>query len=592
MKKSYQKPVARNQRAVLFISLFLVTGYWFLVSSPFSYASSKTSDILAAIPVQHEGRVKPFESFARESVLAVTGKETYDGRSATEVVWRWIAEPSVSSGRPMIPVAYKPFQREFSLSLIGGRASPEIVLNLPAFMDKAQAAFDRQSKKEMLSMEEKKRLEIYHHAFVFREIASGSVPGFIPNPEDPRIAWMPSQGMAAEEGEKALAQYFPVEKVTAAARSYSGLIQELRKNFDSEASQRAAESFRTHLSGLLDSRGISLDQKVLTTERMYNRLHPFAWAWKFYLASVLLGLAMLLFTKDFARASFIPGIRRLDFTPLLFFFAGFAIHFYGFYLRCVVAGRPPVTNMYESIIWVSWAVVLFSVILFAVYRARLIPMTSAAVATLALLIAESFPVVLAPTIAPLVPVLRSNLWLSVHVLTITLSYGAFALAWGLGHGVVFSFAFQPEKEETHRALSQYLYRALQIGVILLAAGTVLGGVWANYSWGRFWGWDPKETWALIALLGYLAVLHGRFAGWLSVFGTAVGSVVAFLGVLMAWYGVNFVLAQGLHSYGFGGGGLPYVAAAVLADLAVLGGAVVVYRSRKHEVGNFSSPKII
>ena len=116
-------------------------------------------------------------------------------------------------------------------------------------------------------------------------------------------------------------------------------------------------------------------------------------------------------------------------------------------------------------------------------------------------------------------------------------------------------------------------------MILLASGTVLGGVWANYSWGRFWGWDPKETWALIALLGYLAVLHGRYAGWLDTFGFAVGSVVAFLGVLMAWYGVNFVLAAGLHSYGFGGGGAPYVAAAALADLAVIAWAALKVKRR-------------
>ncbi|MBI4115500.1 MAG: cytochrome c biogenesis protein CcsA, partial [Candidatus Omnitrophica bacterium] len=164
------------------------------------------------------------------------------------------------------------------------------------------------------------------------------------------------------------------------------------------------------------------------------------------------------------------------------------------------------------------------------------------------------------------PVLRSNYWLTIHVLTITLSYGAFLLAWGLGHANLISFAFRPEKEKEHEELGGYVYRALQIGVVLLAAGTILGGVWANDSWGRFWGWDPKETWALIALFGYLAVLHARYVGWIEHFGTAVGAVVAFLGILMAWYGVNFVLAAGLHSYGFGDGGLHYVLAVVGIDL--------------------------
>jgi hypothetical protein len=102
--------------------------------------------------------------------------------------------------------------------------------------------------------------------------------------------------------------------------------------------------------------------------------------------------------------------------------------------------------------------------------------------------------------------------------------------------------------------------------VFLAAGTILGGVWANSSWGRFWGWDPKEVWALIALLGYLAVLHGRYAGWLRKFGVSAWSVIAFQGVLMAWYGVNYVLGAGLHSYGFGSGGGRYVAYFVAFEL--------------------------
>jgi hypothetical protein len=91
-------------------------------------------------------------------------------------------------------------------------------------------------------------------------------------------------------------------------------------------------------------------------------------------------------------------------------------------------------------------------------------------------------------------------------------------------------------------------------VLLLAAGTFLGGWWAAYSWGRFWGWDPKETWALIALVCYVIPLHARYAGWVKDFGLAVSAVVCYAAIVMCWYGVNFVLGAGLHSYGFGGGG--------------------------------------
>jgi ABC-type transport system involved in cytochrome c biogenesis permease subunit len=119
-------------------------------------------------------------------------------------------------------------------------------------------------------------------------------------------------------------------------------------------------------------------------------------------------------------------------------------------------------------------------------------------------------------------------------------------------------------------------------VVLLAAGTILGGVWAKYSWGRFWGWDPKETWALIALLGYVAVLHGRLAGWLRDLGFLVGVVSAFLGILMAWYGVNFILGVGLHSYGFASGGLGWVLGYVGLEALLL--AAVAWRARMGGVG--------
>jgi ABC-type transport system involved in cytochrome c biogenesis permease subunit len=157
--------------------------------------------------------------------------------------------------------------------------------------------------------------------------------------------------------------------------------------------------------------------------------------------------------------------------------------------------------------------------------------------------------------------------LSTHVTIITISYAAFFLAFALGDVLLF-FYLKDEKKYAKeiQAGCQSIYRSMQIGVVLLAAGTILGGIWADYSWGRFWGWDPKETWALIALLGYLAVLHGRLTGWVKNFELAAGAIVMFSLVIMAWYGVNFVLGAGLHSYGFGAGGVEYVTAFVVVHL--------------------------
>jgi ABC-type transport system involved in cytochrome c biogenesis permease subunit len=126
--------------------------------------------------------------------------------------------------------------------------------------------------------------------------------------------------------------------------------------------------------------------------------------------------------------------------------------------------------------------------------------------------------------------------------------------------------FGNPSRETLKTLSTYTYRAIQIAVLLLAAGTFLGGWWAAYSWGRFWGWDPKEVWALIALVSYVIPLHMRYIGWVKDFGLAVCAVLCYASIVMAWYGVNFVLGAGLHSYGFGGGGPWWVFWAGLINL--------------------------
>ncbi len=125
-----------------------------------------------------------------------------------------------------------------------------------------------------------------------------------------------------------------------------------------------------------------------------------------------------------------------------------------------------------------------------------------------------------------------------------------------------------------------MYRAIQVGVVLLGAGIILGGIWADYSWGRFWGWDPKETWALIADLGFLTILHGRFVGWITPFTLLAWSPLAYLLVIMAWYGVNFILAAGLHSYGFSSGGATLVAIFVTVQITLLIAGMIKYRTLK------------
>ncbi len=230
-----------------------------------------------------------------------------------------------------------------------------------------------------------------------------------------------------------------------------------------------------------------------------------------------------------------------------------------------------------------------------IYRLRAVALGGALAGFLAALFAYYAP--FPREIQALTPVLRSNFWLGIHVLTITTSYAGAGVAWMIGNLALGYFAFgryrnvasgkpcgldvigEPGvtdagetsgQEEVVAAemldrgqrrppaycgvLSALNYRVLQVTVLLVAAGTILGGLWGNVSWGRFWGWDVKEVGALIALLVLLTALHGRRAGWHGDLTLAIGAVLGFSAVIWAWYGVNFILNTGLHSYGSGEGG--------------------------------------
>jgi cytochrome c-type biogenesis protein CcsB len=250
--------------------------------------------------------------------------------------------------------------------------------------------------------------------------------------------------------------------------------------------------------------------------------------------------------------------------------AGFVCHSVGLGTRWIIADRAPVSDMYESLVFMGWGAIALGLIAEAVNRKRFLALSAGLMGFVCLAFAENLPI--DSGINPLVPVLAHTYWLSVHVMTVMLSYSAFALAMVLGHVMLFVEVFQKGRIPLLRTLAQLLYKTLQVGVLFLAAGIIFGAVWANESWGRYWGWDPKETWSLITFFVYLAIIHARFAGWLRFFGLAATAVLGFLAVVMTYYGVNFILAAGMHAYGFSEGGQFWVALYAVLEIAIVAGA--------------------
>lgn len=245
----------------------------------------------------------------------------------------------------------------------------------------------------------------------------------------------------------------------------------------------------------------------------------------------------------------IPVVLVLSIASLLFprgLFASYLILTALLLLRVIILERPMVSSMYETMLFVPWVATSLSLILFYIYRHPLLLLISN------LILLAFFSILFftdtAAHLETIQPVLNSQFWLSIHVLMVVGSYGIFALASLLGH----AFIFKPSK-----LLEKILLNVLYLGVISLTAGTLLGGVWAAQSWGRFWDWDPKESWAFISISLYLVAIHLYRFGKIGSFGLSMGAVIGFLAISFCWYGVNYIIGTGLHSYGFGSGGLIY-----------------------------------
>ena len=571
---------------VAFAELFAGVDYAASADAPVADGSALNFKQWGLLAVQDGGRRKPVDTFAKETLIRITGRSTYtdtNGRkwqpndfvlSALLETHDWKNEPMVlvSFGKLKEQLGFDKTQRRFSFAQLAGSIELQRLANQAQALKRAEKPLDR-VQQEALGVSDRLTL--------FARVIDGSALLIVPAPTNETDPWVEPSGWSKFYSE---AQFAPVQtQLQTAATAYV--------NGDGFNFSRAANQLRDNLRGLSPS--IYPQERQLRLESFYNHFEAFYRAiWCYGIALVILLVAH--FRRGFGVRGDVrafesgPAVARsphskvnaLQVLGVGVALLGLGFQAAGIVMRCMIGGRPPVTNMYESIIWVSFAVSFFGMIFFARYRAPVYLLAALPVTLIALLLVHQMPIAMPSSIEPLVPVLRDNFWLTVHVLTITLSYAAFALAMGFGHILLWRYARNPADARADAPMHFWLYRVLQLGVLLLAAGTILGGVWANYSWGRFWGWDPKETWALIALLCYILALHGRLAGWWTQFGLAVASVVCFLAVLMAWYGVNFVLGKGLHSYGFGIGGETYVATFIVLDLLFVAFAIWRYRSCK------------
>lgn len=246
----------------------------------------------------------------------------------------------------------------------------------------------------------------------------------------------------------------------------------------------------------------------------------------------------------------------LGYAGSLSLLAGLVLMTIAILIRWEQAGRPPFSNMYESLILFAWSIALIYLVLELVYKIRIAGAFAAILAVLAIASASFFD----DTIEALVPALQSN-WLLYHVMTCFVGYAAFAVS--AAASIVYLIlkaqgkASAPDEttgvpKEIIRTLQSFNYEAVRFGFLFLGIGIITGAVWANEAWGTYWSWDPKETWSLITWIIYAIMIHFKYVSGrfgikdINTF-NAVCSIVGFLAVIFTYFGVNFILS-GLHSY--------------------------------------------
>lgn len=214
-----------------------------------------------------------------------------------------------------------------------------------------------------------------------------------------------------------------------------------------------------------------------------------------------------------------------------------------FITRWMEAGRPPFSNMFESLVLFAWTIMVVNIVMSIKIRQQFVSAASALMVVLALAYATTF----GHEIRPLVPALQSN-WLTVHVFSCFLGYGGFAVSFVASISyLVVSMSSSNASDDTRESLETVLSKTLAFGFLFLTVGIITGAVWANSAWGTYWSWDPKETWSLVTWLIYAGFLHSRFIkGWRGR-KSAWLSIVGFISVLFTYFGVNFLMS-GLHSY--------------------------------------------
>jgi cytochrome c-type biogenesis protein CcsB len=562
-KKSAELRKKRKGLATAILVLFMfVSQSAFSQDQGITKIDKKHADHFGKMLVQdNAGRIKPFNTLSSELTRKISRKESLEGLNHNQVIMGMMFNPELWESKPIIKIGHPDLMKMLGTNekLVAFNKFVDLQKGEYLLKEHVNKAFEKQPgqrdkfDKEIIAVDE--RINLVYQVF------QGQFLKVFPMPGDTHHKWMiPSDAKKIKD---------KAEKDFVAGiftNYYLALVQAQETN-NWENTGFYVDSLiayqKKHAGEVIPS-----DTKI-KMEIQYVNMDVFNRIFKFY--GIIGFLYLIVLFAGIVRPKLKISLISLIMTILLGII--FLVQTYGLGVRWYISGHAPWSNGYETMIYISWATMLAGFIFMK--RSPIVLAATALLASITLMVAHLSW--MDPQISNLVPVLKSY-WLTIHVSVITASYGFLGLGALLGFlNLILMLMKNPKNRDyiniTIDELSVVNHMTLIIGLYLLTIGTFLGAVWANESWGRYWGWDPKETWALITIIVYTLVLHTRFIPALNQrYAFNLMSLLAISSVLMTFFGVNYYLS-GLHSYAQGDPvpipGFVYISIAVIALVAIL-----------------------
>ncbi len=504
----------------------------------FKTESKSTAEEFSKLVTQStNGRMKPLSTLNLEIIQKLSGKATLFEMNADQLVLGMITRPDIWSELKVIKIKTPKLKKFLGIDENEKYVAFSEVFEDGKYLLSNEAETALQIKPMDRGTYEKDIIQLDERLNIIYSVFNGTLFNIFPEVKDPtqneNNKWYnPAEAIQGFKGQNQIA-------VEAMTKGFINCVVE--NNWDE------ANKFLSMIAIYQQKAGSEVipSETKINNEIFFNKLDIF---FKVTLAYLVLGFVMLVVAFVVV---FNPKIKPKKTTTLFFVILAllFATHTFGMGFRWVISGHAPWSDTYESLLYISWSAVFAGVVFF---RKSLLAL-SASVIVASIFMFTAHLTGIDPQITNLVPVLKSY-WLTIHVSILTASYGFFGLSAILGFMTLIMFIFRknrPHVDETIKTVTAINEISLIIGLSAITIGNFLGGVWANESWGRYWGWDPKETWAYVSIVVYAMVVHLRFIKPLAnPFALATASLLAFSSILMTYFGVNFYLS-GMHSYATG-----------------------------------------